>query len=79
MDASLLSDELIHLPPGAYYALHVCRCLPEGVSKLHRKTLKAALAQLQEKGMSLSMLVDSLKIREIARQDKIEETIKICF
>ena len=46
----------------------------------HRDTLKAALAQLQEKGMNLSMnmLVDFLKMRENAIQDK-EEAIKIFF
>ena len=47
----------------------------------HRDTLKAALVQLQKKGMSLrmDMLVDFLKMRENARQDKTEEAIKIFF
>ena len=47
----------------------------------HRDTLKAALAQLQKKGMSLrmDMLVDFLKMREDARQDEIEDAIKIFF
>ena len=47
----------------------------------HRDTLKAALAQLLQKGMSLSMdmLIEFLKMRENARQDKLEEAIKIFF
>ena len=75
MDASLVSDELIHLVP-IMPCMFVHAYLKEHPS-FHRETLKAALAQLQEKGMalSISMLVDFLKIRENARQDKIKETI----
>ena len=79
MVASLVSDELIHLVP-IMPCMFVDAYLKE-YSSFHRETLKAALAQLQEKGMtlSMSMLVDFLKIRENARQDKIEETFKIFF
>ena len=81
MDASLVSDELIHMVPIIPYMFVDAYLKKEYPQTFHRETLKAALAQLQAKGMtlSMSMLVDLLKIRENARQDKIEETIKIFF
>ena len=80
MDASLVSDELIHLVP-IMPCMFVDTYLKEYPRTFHRETLKAALAQLQAKGMtlSMSMLVDLFKIRENATQDKIEETIRIFF
>ena len=70
IDASLVSDELILLVP-----ILPCMLVDADLKEhhnVHGDTLKAALAQLQERGMGLNMLVDFLKIRENARQDKIE-------
>ena len=63
MDASLVSERLIHLMP-ILPCMFVDAFLKEHLN-FHRDTLKAALAQLQEKGMSLSMdmLIDFLKMR----------------
>ena len=79
IDASLVSERLIHLVP-ILPCMFVDAYLKEHPN-FHRDTLKAALAQLQKKGMSLrmDMLVDFLKMRANARQDKIEDAIKIFF
>ena len=76
---SLVCERLIHLVP-ILPCMFVDAYLKEHPT-FHRDTLKAALAQLQKKGMSLrmDMLVDFLKMREDARQDEIEDAIKIFF
>ena len=81
MDASLVSDKLIRMVPIIPYMFVDAYLKKEYPRTFHRETLKAALAQLQAKGMtlSMSMLVDLFKIRENATQDKIEETIRIFF
>ena len=81
MDASLVSDELIHMVPIIPYMFVDAYLKKEYPQTFHRETLKAALAQLQAKGVTLrmSMLVDLLNIRENTTQDKIEETIRIFF
>ena len=53
MDGSLVRGRLIHLVP-ILPCMFVDAYLKEH-AKFHRGTLKAALAQLQEKGMSLRM------------------------
>ena len=79
MDTRSVSKGLIHLVP-ILPCMFVDAYLKEH-PKFHRDTLKAALAQLQEKGMNLrmDMLVDFLNMRENAKQYKIEEAIKIFF
>ena len=81
MDASLVSDKLIRMVPIIPYMFVDAYLKKEYPRTFHRETLKAALAQLQAKGVTLrmSMLVDLFKIRENTTQDKIEETIRIFF